>query len=99
MVLHQPANAQPAANPSQSSAAPRGASLPDMDSLEEFLLTVTKREESLQKILISVTAISGQALDSDHKAHNHRRNEGHPVQHRSGAEAASGMTTEYMASQ
>jgi iron complex outermembrane receptor protein len=62
VALYEPANAQGAANPSHGSAAPRAASLPDTDSLEEILVTATKREESLQRIPISVTAISGQDL-------------------------------------
>jgi iron complex outermembrane recepter protein len=62
MALHESANAQGAANPSRGSAAPRAASLLDTDSLEEILVTATKRKESLQKIPISVTAISGQDL-------------------------------------
>ncbi len=63
MALHQAANAQQAANSRQGSSAQQGASLPDMDSLQEILVTATKREESLQKIPISVTAISGQHLE------------------------------------
>jgi iron complex outermembrane recepter protein len=63
LALHQPANAQPADNPVQDSAATRGASVPDMDSLEEILVTATKRKESLQKIPISVTVISGRDLE------------------------------------
>jgi iron complex outermembrane recepter protein len=62
MALHESANAQGAANPSQGSAAPHAASLLDTDSLEEILVTATKRKESLQKIPISVTALSGQDL-------------------------------------
>jgi iron complex outermembrane recepter protein len=63
IALHQLANAQPSENPPQGSAAPAGARLPDMDSLEEILVTATKREESLQTIPISVTAISGRELE------------------------------------
>jgi iron complex outermembrane receptor protein len=61
-ALHQPTDAEQAANPSQGSVVPRSASLPDIDSLQEILVTATKREESPQKIPISVTAISGQDL-------------------------------------
>ncbi len=63
IALRQPAHAQPAANQSEGSAEERVSSLPDMDSLEEILVTATKREQSLQKNPISVTAISGQALE------------------------------------
>lgn len=63
IALHQLANAQPSENPPQGSASPAGAWLPDMDSLEEILVTATKREESLQTIPISVTAISGRDLE------------------------------------
>jgi hypothetical protein len=34
-----------------------------MDSLQEILVTATKREESLQKIPISVTAVTGRDLE------------------------------------
>jgi iron complex outermembrane receptor protein len=63
MALLQTANAQQAADPSQGLAAPHGAPLPDMNSLQEILVTATKREESLQKIPISVTAITGRDLE------------------------------------
>src|SRR5271154_3948355 len=63
MALQQLADAEQAANTSQASTAPTGASLPDIDSLEEILVTATKREESLQKIPISVTSISGRHLE------------------------------------
>jgi iron complex outermembrane recepter protein len=63
MAHQQPADAQGAAKPSQDSVAQYGDSLPDMDSLAEILVTATKREESLQKIPISVTAILGQNLE------------------------------------
>jgi iron complex outermembrane receptor protein len=63
LALHQPVPAQSVASPTQSSGASHGASLPDLDSLEEILVTATKREESLQKIPLSVTAISGQDLE------------------------------------
>jgi iron complex outermembrane recepter protein len=64
MALHQPANSQQAANPSQdSTASPQGVWVPDMDSLPEILVTAMKREDSVQKIPISVTAISGQSLE------------------------------------
>ena len=56
VVLLQSANAQPSLN------SQRG-SLPDLDSLEEILVTATKRQEPLQTIPISVTALSGQALE------------------------------------
>jgi iron complex outermembrane receptor protein len=54
---------QRAATTPQESGTPYAASLPNLDSLEEILVTATKREESLQKISISVTAISGQELE------------------------------------
>jgi iron complex outermembrane recepter protein len=63
MALQQLADAQAAANPSQGSTAPPRTSLSDLDSLQEILVTATKREELLQKIPISVTAISGQDLE------------------------------------
>lgn len=64
MALHQPAISQWDSNQSQgSSASPRGASVPNMDSLDEILVTARKRKESLQAIPISVTAISGKDLE------------------------------------
>src|SRR5271156_4717253 len=63
LAIHQPASAQRGANPPQGSTAPADASLPNVDSLEEIFVTATKREESLQKIPISVTAISGRDLE------------------------------------
>jgi outer membrane receptor protein involved in Fe transport len=62
MALYESANAQGAANSSQGTVAAHAASLLDTDSLEEILVTATKRKESLQKIPISVTAISGRDL-------------------------------------
>jgi iron complex outermembrane recepter protein len=64
IALQQSANAQPAANSPEGPAAMRAASVPDMDSLAEILVTATKREEPLQRIPISVTAISGQDLEN-----------------------------------
>src|SRR5271163_3914543 len=58
--LHQLAGAQSEANPSVAS---RGTQLPDLDSLQEILVTATKRKESVQNIPISVTAISGRVLE------------------------------------
>jgi iron complex outermembrane receptor protein len=63
MALNQAANAQRAVNPLQDSTMPYASSLPDTDSLQEILVTATKREESLQKIPISVTAILGRDLE------------------------------------
>jgi iron complex outermembrane recepter protein len=64
LALHEAAHAQPAADPSQrGSAAPHDASSPDTDSLAEIIVTATKREESLQAIPISATAISGEDLE------------------------------------
>jgi outer membrane receptor protein involved in Fe transport len=63
MALNQAANAQRAINPLQDSIMPYASSLPDTDSLQEVLVTATKREESLQKIPISVTAILGRDLE------------------------------------
>jgi iron complex outermembrane recepter protein len=64
IALYQSADSQQAANPSQSSTVPpHGAPIPDRDSLAEILVTARKREESLQSIPISVTAISGQSLE------------------------------------
>jgi iron complex outermembrane receptor protein len=63
LELDQPVSAQQAANPARGSTPQYGASLPDMGSLEEILVTATKREQSLQRIPISVTAISGQELE------------------------------------
>jgi iron complex outermembrane recepter protein len=51
-AFHQPARAQVSA-----------VSLPDMDSVQEILVTATKREEPLQRIPMSVTSIGGQALE------------------------------------
>jgi iron complex outermembrane recepter protein len=62
-ALYQPVIAQPATNSSPDSMAPHGAPLPDMDSLEEILVTATKRQEPLQRIPVSVTAMAGQALE------------------------------------
>jgi iron complex outermembrane receptor protein len=55
-VLLQSANSEP-------SAQAQRESLPDLDSLEEILVTATKRQAPLQTIPISVTAISGQNLE------------------------------------
>jgi len=63
MALNQAANAQRAMSPLQDSTMPYASSLPDTDSLQEVLVTATKREESLQKIPISVTAILGRDLE------------------------------------
>jgi iron complex outermembrane recepter protein len=64
IALYQSADSQQAANPSESSTAPpHGAPAPNIDSLAEILVTARKREESLQSIPISVTAISGQSLE------------------------------------
>jgi iron complex outermembrane receptor protein len=63
IALLQPANAQQAANPSQDLGPSHVASLPDVDSLQEILVTATKRKESLQRIPTSVTAITGQDLE------------------------------------
>jgi iron complex outermembrane recepter protein len=60
-ALHQLAGAQSEADPSVAS---RGSWLPDLDSLQEILVTATKREEPLQTIPISVTAILGQDLEN-----------------------------------
>jgi iron complex outermembrane recepter protein len=62
-AVHQPAGAQPAANPAEDSVEPHGAWLLDTDSLQEVLVTATKREESIQKIPLSVTALLGQDLE------------------------------------
>jgi iron complex outermembrane receptor protein len=63
MALLQPANAQSVSDPTQSLAVRDGSSLQGVDSLQEILVTATKREESLQRIPISVTAIAGQDLE------------------------------------
>ena len=63
VALLQPTNAQQGATPPEGLATPHRASLPDIDSLQEVLVTATKRKESLQRIPISVTAISGQELE------------------------------------
>jgi iron complex outermembrane receptor protein len=64
MALHQSVRAQLVASPTQNSAGSHGAPLPDMDSLEDILVTATKRKEPLQIIPLSVTAISGQDLEN-----------------------------------
>ena len=63
MALLQPANAQSVSDPTQSLAVPDSSSLQAVDSLQEILVTATKRKESLQRIPISVTAIAGQDLE------------------------------------
>ena len=63
MALLQSAIAQPIVESSQSLAAPRDTSPSEINSLQEVLVTATKRKESLQKIPISVTVIGGQALE------------------------------------
>jgi iron complex outermembrane recepter protein len=61
MASHQSAAAQSEVN---SSVAQHMTPLPDLDSLEEILVTATKREEPLQRIPVSVTAISGRDLEN-----------------------------------
>jgi iron complex outermembrane recepter protein len=62
MALLQPAHAQ-SGEPTQSLAAPHEASSSESESLQEVLVTATKRKESLQRIPISVTALAGQDLE------------------------------------
>ncbi len=65
IAMHQSARSQPAANSSDDPTAPQhGAAAPDGNSLAEILVTATKREERLQKLPVSITAISGQDLEA-----------------------------------
>lgn len=50
--------------PAAVATALQNGPLPDLDSLEEILVTATKRTEPLQRIPVSVTAISGQDLEA-----------------------------------
>ena len=53
-----------AATPRPAAADPSTEGSPDSEVLQEIVVTATKREESLQKISISVTAVTAQALDA-----------------------------------
>jgi iron complex outermembrane recepter protein len=64
VALVRPANAQQTANRSQVSAPPSAKPLTDGDSLQEVLVTATKREESVQRIPVAVTAVSGEDLEN-----------------------------------
>jgi iron complex outermembrane recepter protein len=63
MALLPTSKAQPVADSTQSLATSPAASLPDVNSVQEVLVTATKRKESLQRIPISVTAIGGKDLE------------------------------------
>ena len=68
-ALQQAVSTELLASQSQDSGAPHGASVADMGSLDEIVVTSRKREESVQKIPISVTAISGQDLEGRNALH------------------------------
>ena len=48
----------------EAPASPSSAPSPDSDALQEIVVTATKREESIQKIPISITAVTAQTLDA-----------------------------------
>ena len=60
-ALYQPTHAAPNVSPDSGTLQ---ASVPALGSLEEILVTARKRNESLQTIPISVTAIAGQDLEN-----------------------------------
>jgi len=51
----------------QADAQPRqspASNAPDTDELQEIIVTAEKREESIQKVPVSITAVSGEALEA-----------------------------------
>ena len=58
VIAPRPATSQEVAT------SPSNARSSDSDALQEIVVTATKREESIQKIPISITAITGQTLEA-----------------------------------